>query len=243
MGQQQAYTVYATNANGNSGTSGLSSTVTTTFSFAPFGFTPFSFAPFGFAPYSNFNFAPFSFVQFGFAPFGAFSFSPFGFVCVGEDTEILTVEDGNLLSLVSAKNLKIGDRVVSPTWYGYDVNDDVENSRVKYPIFVDHKVQDGTITEIVKNKVDKVVYINKDKKKAFTQTHLVLAKIADSDIAWEKVLDLAVGDTVIQYDSEFEKYIAVTIESLEIDYAEQDVYLITVDSTNTFIAGGIISHK
>ena len=61
-GTAQTYTVYATNANGNSGTSAQSSSVTTTFSFAPFG--AFGFTPFG---------------AFGFTPFGAFGFTPFGF--------------------------------------------------------------------------------------------------------------------------------------------------------------------
>jgi hypothetical protein len=54
QGTAQTYTVYATNANGNSGTSSASNSVTTTFSFVPFG-------------------------AFGFSPFGAFGFSPFGF--------------------------------------------------------------------------------------------------------------------------------------------------------------------
>lgn len=61
-GTSQTYTVYATNANGNSETSSASSSVTTTFSFAPFG--AFGFTPFG---------------AFGFTPFGAFGFTPFGF--------------------------------------------------------------------------------------------------------------------------------------------------------------------
>ena len=59
QGTAQTYTVFATNANGNSGTSPASNSITTTFSFAPFG-------AFGFSP-------------FGFSPFGAFGFSPFGF--------------------------------------------------------------------------------------------------------------------------------------------------------------------
>ena len=59
QGTAQTYTVFATNANGNSGTSAASNSITTTFSFAPFG-------AFGFSP-------------FGFSPFGAFGFSPFGF--------------------------------------------------------------------------------------------------------------------------------------------------------------------
>ena len=50
MGTAQTYNVYATNANGNSGTSASSGSVTTAFSFVPFGFAPFGFTPFGFTP-------------------------------------------------------------------------------------------------------------------------------------------------------------------------------------------------
>ena len=67
QGTAQTYTVYATNANGNSGTSNASNSVTTTFSFVPFGV-------FGFSPFGVFGFSPFG--VFGFSPFGVFGFSP-----------------------------------------------------------------------------------------------------------------------------------------------------------------------
>lgn len=63
-GTAQTYTVYATNANGNSETSAASNNITTAFSFAPFG-------AFGFTPFGAFGFTPF-----GFTPFGAFGFAP-----------------------------------------------------------------------------------------------------------------------------------------------------------------------
>lgn len=63
QGSAQTYTVRADNANGSSGTSPASQSVTTTFSFAPFG--AFGFSPFGFSP---FGFSPFGFSPFGFAP-------------------------------------------------------------------------------------------------------------------------------------------------------------------------------
>ena len=96
----QAYTIYATNANGSGAASPASASVTTfafspfsVFSFSPFnvfGFSPFNvfgFSPFnvfGFSPFNVFGFSPFSvfsfspFSVFGFSPFGVFGFSPFG---------------------------------------------------------------------------------------------------------------------------------------------------------------------
>lgn len=61
QGTAQTYNVYADNANGRSGASAASNSVTT-FSFVPF--SVFGFSPFG---------------VFGFSPFGVFGFSPFGF--------------------------------------------------------------------------------------------------------------------------------------------------------------------
>lgn len=61
QGTAQTYTVRADNANGSSGTSSSSNSVTT-FSFVPF--SVFGFSPFG---------------VFGFSPFGVFGFSPYAF--------------------------------------------------------------------------------------------------------------------------------------------------------------------
>jgi len=73
-GSAQTYVVYADNANGRSGASSPSGSVTT-FSFVPFSFTPYSFTPYSFTPYS---FTPYGFTPvFGFTPY---AFTPYGFV-------------------------------------------------------------------------------------------------------------------------------------------------------------------
>jgi hypothetical protein len=83
QGTAQTYTVRADNACGSAPVSPASNSVTTTFSFVPFGV--FSFSPFGvfsFSPFGVFSFSPFGFSPFGvfsFSPFGVFGFSPFGF--------------------------------------------------------------------------------------------------------------------------------------------------------------------
>jgi hypothetical protein len=120
MGTAQTYTVYATNANGNSGTSGASGNVTTAFSFVPFGFSPFGFTPFGFTP---FGFTPFGFTPFGFTPFGftPFGFTPFGFTpkSVGAETIVKSkVPEG----LILAHNLSVGDVLYSANIEGIDVS-------------------------------------------------------------------------------------------------------------------------
>ena len=223
----------------------------TPFGFSPFGFTPFGFSPFGFVPpfsfvpYSNFSFIPFGFIPYGNFSFAPFSFAPssFGFVCVGEESEILTVEINGALSLTPAKYLSVGDKVISPIWDNYDASVSVEKVRVEYSSLENPAVKVGTVREIVKNKSDKITYINGNKKKAYTPTHPILAKLENQNIAWEEVGNLSVGDKVMEYDFNSERYVLCDITSLETEYFDQDVYLIGVDDTDTFIASGIVCHK
>ena len=221
------------------------------FGFSPFGFTPFGFSPFGFVPpfsftpYGNFSFIPFSFIPYGNFSFAPFSFAPsaFGFVCVGEDAEILTVEDDESISLTAAKDLKVGNLVVSPIWDSYDASKSIEDSKVEYESLDNMTFKIGTVLDIVKNKSDRITYINGDKKKAYTPTHPILAKRANENPAWEKVGDLSVGDYVMEYISDSGEYTFVEIDTIDTEIFNQDVYLISVDDTDTFIASGIVCHK
>ena len=145
QGTAQTYNVRADNACGSSGTSGASNNVTTVYSFVPYSFVPYSFVPYSFTPFSAFGaFGAFSafgafgaFSAFGaFGAFGAFSafgafgaFSAFGAFgafaaytfapnkSVGVDTLVLTTEGYTL-----AKNLKVGDVLVSADIPGLGVN-------------------------------------------------------------------------------------------------------------------------
>jgi len=114
-GSNHYFQIAAINANGQGGTSGASSTVTT-FSFTPFSFTPFGFTPhFGFTPFgfTPFGFTPFGFTPFGFTPFGftPFGFTPFGFGYGNSLGYLTNVRTPN--GLVAAANLQVGDEVLT----------------------------------------------------------------------------------------------------------------------------------
>lgn len=118
-GTAQTYTVYATNANGNSATSSASGSITTTFSFVPFsvfgfspfgvfGFSPFGFSPFGvfgFSPFGVFGFSPFGFSPFGFSPYG-FSTTTYGVRCIDGDTFIRIKPGAGVISIDEATGKK-----------------------------------------------------------------------------------------------------------------------------------------
>jgi hypothetical protein len=205
-GTAQTYTVYATNANGNSATSAASGSVTTTFSFAPFsvfGFSPFGV--FGFSPFSVFGFSPFGFSPFsvfGFSPFGVFGFSPFGFSpaaygikCIdgetfirikpGAGSEVTDPETGvtvmkNANGETVAKKAK--DIVVGDTIYSLNYAE-IDPDTPDYEVFAWNSESltptgetETTIVDVEESVRSQTVCFNNDQSAQFTLEHPILVK-------------------------------------------------------------------
>jgi hypothetical protein len=204
-GTAQTYTVYATNANGNSGTSTASGSITTTFSFVPFsvfGFSPFGvfgFSPFGFSPFGVFGFSPFGFSPFGFSPFG---FSPYGFSttvygvrCIDGETFIrikpgagvlsvdeatgkkTLVDSNNQVVAKQAKDISVGDTVMSADYT------EIDPSAPDYEVFNWSSESlnfvgnsETTITDVEESSKIQTIYFNGDDSAQFTLEHPVLVK-------------------------------------------------------------------
>ena len=195
QGTAQTYTVYATNANGNSSTSSASNNVTTTFSFAPFGFTPFGFTPFGFAPFS-------------FSPYGFYSpDSPYGFLGIpwSNSLDVATkvrTPDG----LKSAGDVQVGDVLLGLN-IPSDLDDAEWTSWISDPDNFTANITETTVTSIVQNSSFEYIYIDGD---LFTPTHYILTK-KDDVIKYTKV-DL-IDNTYQRYS--FEENGFVDIEVVE----------------------------
>ncbi len=229
QGTAQTYTVRADNANGSSITSAASNSVTTTFSFVPFG--AFGFSPFG---------------AFGFSPFGAFGFSPFGFSpfrCVAENTEIATPGEAGEVVFVKAKDLKVGDAVLSPVWDEFDGTPSPYSSRIEYDALTSKRIGFGEVSSVSDKVVDKSVIFNEDAGKHFSLTQPLLARKIGQKDAWEFSGDLSLGDIVWEYNFESKSYVETELTSIEIIESDVTVYQISVDGIDTFIAGSIISHN
>jgi hypothetical protein len=204
-GTAQTYTVYATNANGNSGTSPASGSITTTFSFVPFsvfGFSPFGvfgFSPFGFSPFGVFGFSPFGFSPFGFSPFG---FSPYGFSttsygtrCIDGETFVrikpgagvvsideatgkkTLVNSNNEVVAKQAKDISVGDVVMSADYT------EIDPSAPDYEVFNWSSEtlnfvnhSETTITDVEESAKIQTVYFNGDDSAQFTLEHPILIK-------------------------------------------------------------------
>lgn len=204
-GTAQTYTVYATNANGNSGTSSASGSITTTFSFAPFGvfgFSPFGvfgFSPFGFSPFGVFGFSPFGFSPFGFSPFGfsPFAFSPaaYGVRCIDGETFVrikpgqgaqhtdsetgkVTLKNSNgEIVAKQAKDIAIGDTVFSLNYA------EIDASTPDYEVFAWNSesltlagATETTIVDVEESVRSQAVCFNGDESAQFTLEHPILVK-------------------------------------------------------------------
>ena len=206
-GTAQTYTVYATNANGNSSTS-AASTSFTTFSFTPFGFTPFGFTPFGFAPFS---FAP----QYGFSspdsPYG-FSGTPWS-NSLDVATKVRT-PDG----LKSAGDVQVGDVLLGLN-IPSDLDDAEWTSWISNPDNFTANITETTVTSIVQNSSSEYVYIDGD---LFTPTHYILTK-KDDVIKYTKV-DL-IDNTYQRYSFEENGFVDIeVVEDINVEKANISIH-------------------
>lgn len=252
-GTAQTYTVYAINANGTGIASLPSASITTTFSvfgfvpFSVFGFSPFtvfSFSPFkvfSFSPFKVFSFVPFR--VFGFAPFRVFGFTPSR--CIAENTEIATLDNNNETVLVKAKDLVAGTRVLSPIWD--EIYDKQElspyESRIEYNSLTNKDMSIATVLSVLEKPVSETIIFNNDESKEYSLTQPILARKANGQDAWEFTKDLEVNDIIWEYDLSTKEYKEVLVESIKINKATKNVYQISVDNVDTFIAGNIICHN
>jgi len=234
QGTAQTYTVYATNANGNSLTSAASGSVTT-FSFTPFSFTPFSvfgFSPFGFSPFgfSPFGFSPFGFSPFGFSPFG---FSPFSFSpkSLGPTTLVRTVN-----GLVEAQNLQVGDQLVSVELPGLS-NNATSSDIVDWNTSLTLDLSNTVVTTIngIGRYINEVgVVINGD---IFSGTHFILV---ERDSVAKFVASADVVDTDLIWD--FENNVFTAITQLEKYYSPHEVITINCEPYDLFFTEKTLTH-
>lgn len=224
---QQSYTVYATNVNGNSSVSVSSSLVTSYYNYNNF----YNF--YNYYNYSNFyNYYNYS----NYA--NVFSFS-----CVDENTSLLIIDENDQIALRLAKDLKIGNTVISPVWDEYNFDNNPDLQRVEYDSLTNKTVKAAIIESITVNTVESRVIINEDLEKQYSPTHPILARKINKKDAWEQVVSLEVGDIFWEYQIESQSYLESVVESIRLISEPSDVYMIGVEGTDTFIAGGIVSHR
>ncbi len=222
-GTSQTYTVYATNANGNSGTSSASGNVQT----ATFSFTPFGFSPFGFTP--AFGFTPFGFSPFGFSPapptfsFGGAYFGPggggggYGFSAGWSNSIDVQTKIRTPNGLKPAGEIQVGDTV-----YSLNIPSDLDEqewlSWSSDPDNFTANIVETTVTSVLTASGSTYVYVDGD---MFTPTHYILTK-KDDVIKFIKVDEI---------DNTYQRYSYEINDFVDIEIVED----ITVDQNNISI--------
>jgi hypothetical protein len=258
-GTAQTYRLYATNANGNSTYSSTSGSVTTTFSFVPFGafgFVPFGFVPFGafgFTPFgfTPFGFTPFGFTPFGFTPFSAFGFTPFGAFgfspprCIHEDTLIETVNGPK-----PAKEIQVGDVLKSVGLQEVPLTDGVGTADFDYVGFESDTLTTTGQVEVNVSAIESqsrtsVIWFNGDSSKKYSLTQpIFIKKNNKTDKKYEIIPTTVaeVGDSLIQINNDG-NISEIEITSIDHELGEFTVYQFSCEPQDWFVAGSYLVHN
>jgi hypothetical protein len=256
-GSAQTYNVYATNANGNSGTSSDSGQVTS-FSFTPFGFAPFGafgFTPFGFTPFGAFGFTPFGFTPFGafgftpfgafgFTPFGAFSFAPFSFSpprCIEENTLVDTPN-----GLVAAKDLQVGDEVYTVSLQEVPLSDetgqyDFDHVGFESDTLTSLEKTTTIITGIDPSTREMAICFNNEQEKLFSTSQPIFAKTNNKYVVMPTGA-LSAGDYLVSVNDDG-SLTEVLVETIDAVTRNTNVYQFNCEPADWFIAGGYLVHN
>ena len=251
-GTSQTYNVYATNANGNSGTSSNSGSVTS-FSFTPFGFAPFGafgFTPFGFTPFGAFGFTPFGFTPFGafgFTPFGAFGFTPFGAFafspprCIEENT-LIDTPNGQ----VAAKDLQVGDEVYTVSLQEVPLSDETGQYDFDYVGFESDTLTSlekttTTILSIDSSTRDVVLCFNNEQEKLYSTSQPIFVK-SDNKYQVMPTGAVSVGDYLVAVNVDG-SLTEILVESIDMITKNATVYQFNCEPADWFIAGGYLVHN
>jgi hypothetical protein len=211
QGSNHYFQVAAVNANGTGALSPASNTVTTTFSFAPFGFTPFG----AFGAYGNFG----AFGAYGnFGAFGAYGnvYGQGGFKfssSINVNTEIIMYSvAGEPELLKPAGQLKVGDKL-----FALDLGPEPTNGDWRtWALSAGQNLSSANLveTEIVDIQIvpeTKFIYIDGD---LFSETHWILVK-KDDVVKFIKSTDI---DTTYQrYSYNTHDFVdIILVESLDL---------------------------
>lgn len=228
-GTAQSYRVYATNANGNSIVSSWSGSVTTTFSFAPFGV-------FGFSPFGVFGFSPFG--VFGFSPFSVFGFSP---SCVDEDTLIATVGQNDTVVYKKAKEVNMGDEVWAPSWDEL-IDENVTNPQdAPYSQLSNLTTVKTTVMNIFPSVKPATMYFNNDIETRISLQQPVLVK-RNNEYKFIESSIIEVGDVLLKRNEDG-SYTEINVSKIDIIDEERTVYQFNNEPTDTFLASNLIVHN
>ena len=198
-------------------------------------------------------------------PVYSFSTTTYGVKCISANTfirfapgsgtevtdpitgKITLVDSNNNLLAKQAKDIEIGDEVMTVSYAEIDIN------APDYEMFVWTSdsltfVENSTTTIVDVQELNKTqtVYFNGDQSAQFTLEHPILVNKIDSGIdSWKfaMVAELEVGDIIVKYDQSTGLYNNTEITSIDILSNNDAVYTFSAEPGDIIIAGDIITHN
>jgi outer membrane biosynthesis protein TonB len=198
-------------------------------------------------------------------PVYSFSTTTYGVKCISANTfirfapgagtevtdpitgKITLVDSNNNLLAKQAKDVEIGDEVMTVTYAEIDIN------APDYEMFVWASdsltfVENSTTTIVDVQELNKTqtVYFNGDQSAQFTLEHPILVNKIDNGVdSWKfaMVAELEVGDIIVKYDQATGLYNNTEILSIDILSNSDAVYTFSAEPGDIVIAGDIITHN
>jgi hypothetical protein len=128
-------------------------------------------------------------------------------------------------------------------WDEFSSSQNPHIDRIEYNSLTNKRIGEGVISSVTRKVVDETLIFNNNKEKHYSKTQPVLATKSGQKTAWEFTQNLIVGDVVWEYDFDSNSYVETKISSISIVSGGTDVYQVSVDGIDTFIAGDIICHN
>lgn len=163
--------------------------------------------------------------------------------CIDGETLISVVGAGDTVTYKMAKDLVIGDLIWAPTYTEYtdESNQPVEEWESE---MLTNMIKVPTTVVSVVPTMKKTMYFNNDETTRVSLEQLMLVKPAND--LWQYLYSgqLTVGDTIIRYNPETDIFVPTEVTNITLETEEpRDVYAISVEDTDLFIAGNMAVHN
>jgi hypothetical protein len=152
-------------------------------------------------------------------------------MCIGANTEILTKEESGGTASIPAKDIKIGDKLLT-----ISSEQLVANENEEYSLLLENvSLEETVVTEATLGK-ENIVWFNNDKNIYYTLNQPIFTKTSDG-VYSVYTSQLKVGDSLLSVDPKG-VVSSTLITSIHISDDIEDVYTIRTAPNRWFIAGG-----
>jgi len=163
--------------------------------------------------------------------------------CIDGETLISVVGSGDTVTYKMAKDLVIGDSIWAPTYTEYTDESAQPVEEWEAEMLTNMIKVPTTVVSVVPT-MKKTMFFNNDETTRVSLEQLMLVKPAND--LWQYLYSgqLTVGDTIIRYNPEADTFNPTEITEITLETEEpRDVYAISVEDTDLFIAGNMAVHN